>query len=290
MNHRFLFKSLILSSLIFGSTPNFASEASNFEQKKEKLIQLITHTGKDGIGITSYHNALCQLEHSTESDETKVQKLRTIEEALAKQIAATGNKSFLELYSEKRPGTDYCMIVEDTLTKLFEADPNFKEHCLICLTVLKDGTISKLRIDPEDHGVKSYETMVLNKVASLKKLAPPPYAPLDLNVEICKALEHTDCSFVQKIDYCPYVTLVQRRMKQNWHPPKEKQSNSVVVRFQILRDGSVKNEKVVKSHDATLDQVALNTIRKCAPFLKLPDGSEKCIDIEFTFKYNVYNK
>ncbi len=93
----------------------------------------------------------------------------------------------------------------------------------------------------------------------------------------------------QSIDWGPYMLELQRRIKQNWFPPKGFESKRVVVLFKIHRDGALSHlilDKPSGSSDA--DQAALKAVENAAPFRHLPQGADEDADIQFTFDYNVF--
>ncbi len=92
------------------------------------------------------------------------------------------------------------------------------------------------------------------------------------------------------VDFGPYMRELQRRIKLNWQPPKEKVSQSVVTIFSIDKSGELLNERILKSSgNEEYDNIALQTLRSSAPFRPLPakfTGNK--VDVQFTFDYNVF--
>ncbi|MBX3072881.1 TonB C-terminal domain-containing protein [Candidatus Obscuribacterales bacterium] len=86
----------------------------------------------------------------------------------------------------------------------------------------------------------------------------------------------------------PFMTEVQRRIKQYWHPPKGTESKRVTVRFKIDRNGRLLANKIEKSASPGLDAAALKAVEIAAPFPPLPKGSPEDVDVQFTFDYNVF--
>ncbi|MBR1680289.1 energy transducer TonB [bacterium] len=90
-----------------------------------------------------------------------------------------------------------------------------------------------------------------------------------------------------------YMQYLEKVLKLHWAPPKMTHHANVTVEFQILPDGSVINEKIVKtSGSRELDNSALFAVRKAKPLRRLPDDlkNEKEVIINFTFDYNLlYN-
>lgn len=268
-----------------------ASEKFSFEKEKEQLHKMILDAEKEGIGTKTYQSALSEIEQSakTGTEENKLSaRCKQLKEALESQRNSVGSLSFRQTLHGNRPLTDYCEKVERLLSKTFRPlSKQMNEHCDICLTVLDDGTISKLKISPRDDCMQATQKLVLSKVADIKKLIPPPKAPLELNIKICEKPEHIVCSYAGKIEYGPYMTVLQKRIKSRWHPPKEQRNSKIKVEFELLRNGCIQDEKIVTgSHDPKLDQIALETLKSCSPFPKLPDGSPKSVSVQFTFQYN----
>ena len=91
------------------------------------------------------------------------------------------------------------------------------------------------------------------------------------------------------VDFGPYMATIQHQIKKNWHPPKGNESKHIVVQFKVLKDGTMKNLKVVKSSGlAKADAKALEAVQTSS-FPRLPEGAPSNVDIEFTFDYNVFN-
>lgn len=92
------------------------------------------------------------------------------------------------------------------------------------------------------------------------------------------------------IDWVPYLKKLERNIKSNWNPPKNKESNRVVLFLTIGKDGRLLVSKIYKSSGAAaIDTAALNAAKVTAPFQPLPEQFKgNSIDIQFTFDYNVH--
>lgn len=91
------------------------------------------------------------------------------------------------------------------------------------------------------------------------------------------------------INYKPYMTGVQKSIRQNWFPPKSEQSTHVTLRFKVLSNGQVSRLKVVQSAgENECDKAALAAVEKAKPFSPLPKYAPHDLDIEFTLDYNVH--
>lgn len=72
-----------------------------------------------------------------------------------------------------------------------------------------------------------------------------------------------------KKDFAPYMKLVQSKIK--WTPPGKTTATSVSITFTVGKTGSISDVKVKEpSGDKIVDQLALDTIKKSAPFPPLP--------------------
>jgi len=90
-----------------------------------------------------------------------------------------------------------------------------------------------------------------------------------------------------------YMQYLQKTLKLHWAPPKLENSAKVVVEFEILKDGSIINEKITEtSGSRELDNSALFAVRKSNPLRNLPEDlkNEKEVKINFTFDYNNVNE
>lgn len=91
------------------------------------------------------------------------------------------------------------------------------------------------------------------------------------------------------IDFAPYMSDLQRRIKRAWFPPKGMETKVVVAVFKVHQHGELSDLKVNKSSGAAIaDKAALKAVENAAPFRPLPTGSPENVDISFTFDYNVF--
>lgn len=90
-------------------------------------------------------------------------------------------------------------------------------------------------------------------------------------------------------DFGPYMRELQRRIKNNWDPPKGNESKRVVVLLRIAKDGRLLSCSIFKSSGLpNVDNAAINAVKLAAPFRPLPyEYKGQNIDIQFTFDYNI---
>jgi TonB family protein len=91
------------------------------------------------------------------------------------------------------------------------------------------------------------------------------------------------------INFGPYMSSLQRKIKRSWKPPRGSESNRIVVTFTVLQDGRLGNLKIIRSSpNPEANMAALKAVTDASPFEPLPPGAGPDIDIEFTFDYNVF--
>ena len=84
----------------------------------------------------------------------------------------------------------------------------------------------------------------------------------------------------------PYTAHIDDLLLENWKPPAVTKQKLVTVLFGIAMDGSVYNLKVVESSkDPTVDQAAIEAVKKAIPFDALPVGwpETEPLEVKFTF-------
>ena len=119
-----------------------------------------------------------------------------------------------------------------------------------------------------------------------------------LSGSIAQAIVSDDKNLTQsaevakEVDFGPYMREMQRKIKLNWNPVKSETSSSVVLKYQIKKDGSLGEYSVLKSSgDKKVDNSAIKALKKSFPFRPLPKAfAGDKIDVQFTFNYNVFKK
>jgi len=82
-----------------------------------------------------------------------------------------------------------------------------------------------------------------------------------------------------------YASLVVQRVTDKWQSSGVFQGQTVVITFDIMRDGSVRNPKIAqRSGNPTLDYSALRAVTDAGPFPPLPanyNGSSTDVELQF---------
>lgn len=93
------------------------------------------------------------------------------------------------------------------------------------------------------------------------------------------------------VNFGPYMSALQRKIKRAWRPPRGSESNRIVVTFVVRKDGHLADLQItVSSPDPEANAAALKAVSMASPFDPLPPGAGDNVDIEFTFDYNVFQR
>lgn len=94
---------------------------------------------------------------------------------------------------------------------------------------------------------------------------------------------------INNVDFDSYIKTLERKIKNNWNPPKNKQDLRAVAVFKMNKDGTISEIKILKtSYDENFDNAAIVAIYNSSPFRALPTKFKgDSITIQFTFDYHV---
>lgn len=85
-------------------------------------------------------------------------------------------------------------------------------------------------------------------------------------------------------DMTNYMSLVKRKIQNVWHSPDVQRNCTVTVLFSLDKNGSLVSNSVKKSSGfPSVDQLALQAIKRSAPFAKLPEGAGR-FSVEYSFE------
>jgi TonB family protein len=83
-----------------------------------------------------------------------------------------------------------------------------------------------------------------------------------------------------------YMTMIQSKIKGNWHPHSHRASQAVVL-FDVSRDGTITRARMKHpTGDRALDRVTVQAVENSSPLPPLPNQIEEPAQVEFTFKVN----
>lgn len=100
----------------------------------------------------------------------------------------------------------------------------------------------------------------------------------------------TEVKVTQNFQYDWYLSHLTSKVEQYWKPPRGlpgEEDLSVIVYFRILRNGQIANLEIRQSSGVeTLDRLGSRSIRRAAPFPRLPPrfGGE-ALEVKFTLNY-----
>lgn len=82
---------------------------------------------------------------------------------------------------------------------------------------------------------------------------------------------------------------IKTKINGNWIKLKTHHNRLVNIKFQIIKSGELSYIEIERSSgDKTYDEIALETIKKSAPFMPLPnDYIGNSLNINYTFKTTV---
>ena len=91
--------------------------------------------------------------------------------------------------------------------------------------------------------------------------------------------------------FIPYIQDLKMKIHSNWNPPQVDESKSVKILFTIMKDGTVKDIKVIKSSgDIVADNKAIEAVKNSSPFQSLPEKYDKdSVDILFDFEHDAFS-
>lgn len=89
-----------------------------------------------------------------------------------------------------------------------------------------------------------------------------------------------------------YMPKMQQQIKSNWEPVKREVSSTVVVKYEIMKDGKLGDYEIISSSaDKQVEKAAIKALKKSSPFEPLPEGfTGDKVDVQFTFDYKVHKK
>lgn len=100
-------------------------------------------------------------------------------------------------------------------------------------------------------------------------------------------LAYSTANPIQNVDFGPYMKRMQDKIKANWAPPVKNMTAQIVVKYRILKNGSLDSYGITASSGSQeLDNAAIDALRRSAPFEPLPESFNKeSILVQFTFDY-----
>ena len=251
-------------------------------ERRLDLYKTIQASKSKGIGITGYMNSFNWLETRVKAgagrDEVKA-GVRKIEIALGEQY-----KPFLQYTI-----TPYCVKLEKLLTEKLKGRPELKEGVTLHCTVGSDGKLSKVFVSKKDKSKPEAKKLARDMVLAMSPFPAPPEGKVKLRLEASSDPQKVEAYVDGFVDYKGIMEDLQRRIKLHWHPPKRNSTKHAIVMFRLFRDGHIEKLRMIRSTGIREhDESCLQAISGSSPLARLPDGSPRCVDILFTFSYNVH--
>lgn len=251
-------------------------------ERRLQLYKTIQASKSKGIGIAGYMNSFNWLETRVKAgagrDEVKA-GVRKIEIALGEQY-----QPFIQYTI-----TPYCLKLEKLLTEKLKGRSELKEGVTLHCTVGDDGKISKVFVSKKDKSKPEAKKLARDMVLAMSPFPAPPEGRLKLRLEASSDPDKVEAYVDGFVDYKRIMEDLQNRIKQHWHPPRLNNTKHAIVMFRLFRDGHIEKLRLVRSTGVREhDESCLQAVSGSSPLARLPDGSPRCVDILFTFSYNVH--
>ncbi len=188
-------------------------------------------------------------------------------------------------------GTDlsgYFDNVTGQIKQSWHPDDSPADPVAIEFTILKNGKIQDVSIN-EGSGSSSFDNSARQAVQSIDQLDRLPHEIKEKLRTWAVFESGTKEVFVgspREVDFAPYMTKLQKRIKRAWFPPRGHESRLVVIIFKVDKQGQSSDLRLSKSSGVVIaDQAATQAIKNASPMPRLPRGSPSKVDIEFKFDY-----
>ena len=148
-----------------------------------------------------------------------------------------------------------------------------------------------MRLDEQEFGLLSY-----GKVKSLEKLAEvyEQQGKTEAAAEIKKYREEVKAkqrSCPKEPDFSTFIAKLQRQIRLQWSPPKDRNEYQIIAVFRLFPDGSIAQLRLTKpAKNLAANQRAFAAIERAAPFSDFPASCLDYVDVEFIFDYEVYHR
>jgi TonB family protein len=192
---------------------------------------------------------------------------------------------------QAQPLNAYCDKVKELLRSNWTDDQSFAKASYVRLKVDAGGKIFNVARSAFKSPSAEAEECAKRRLSDIDRFEPPPGGtPLTMEIRFCNDPAKMTITAIPDFDWTDYMLRLQAKIKHAWTPLRIRQSNRAVVSFKVRRDGNASDISLHRSSGAAIvDEIALETISKTAPFAPLPDGAPDFVEIQFTFDYNVFS-
>ncbi len=100
-----------------------------------------------------------------------------------------------------------------------------------------------------------------------------------------------DIASFENVNWGPYIKSLEDKIRQNIDLQNIEETDRVVARFAILKDGTLADVKIIeKSQKSFLNKAVKKAIRKVSPYDELPSSYVgDFLPVKYTFDYNTIN-
>lgn len=92
-----------------------------------------------------------------------------------------------------------------------------------------------------------------------------------------------------RIDLANYLLSIEKVIRSNWHPPAGEKTQTVVLRFDLARNGKISNIVSTASSDDKYKDASIQALRR-SHLPPLPGDAPNLVSLNFSFNYNVLSK
>jgi TonB family protein len=245
---------------------------------------------KAEVDLSSYIPAYKDIEKTVlnnGADKDTQTKLTAVRQEIGHQLGA--KEQLVDQYYGNGPLSKLCRQAEASLRANGKKVDGFDDLVYVLCTVGKDGVFSRLEADDPTKYGPTVSGLACERVKALN-LKSPSKDPLPLVIALSNKPD-LNIVYVSGINFDTYLAYLDSHIKKQWHPKGNPPAKPVLVRLDILRDGTIKGARVAESCGlAILDQTALEAVTKAQPLSPFPDGSHSELNTEFAFAYEVHGK
>lgn len=270
-----------LSTFIVNKNVKASDSSSPTDTQSSKSSQPILSIANEQISMPVWNPYLRELQHNVYRNWEPRGKFKDCPIVLNAKIDRDGK--LLSLHLQKSSGgieADKAAMAAVAVTAPFRALPaGYKNQDISVLFTFDNKYLNVTNYIDTIPSDLSTNTSSIPSSSNTNNYSTPTTS--SANIDAAKSVS----------DWGPYMKSMQHKIKRNWKPPHEDETEKIVVMFKIAKDGKLLSLQLVKSSgNPNADRAALLAIETSAPFNTLPpEYKGKNLTIQFTFDYNVFN-
>lgn len=178
------------------------------------------------------------------------------------------------------PLESYMQTIDKKIGKVWKhLELDKQARAVVHFEIGPNGAVETASIK-ESSGDETADQYALSAVKDAAPYLPPPNKEKKLAIDYGFAYH----SKSEKVDLKPYTSRLGERIRRVWHPPKTLKKTQVEVTFHIAKGGDLIDVIVKRSSgEKTLDDAAVNAIKRAGPFDPLPAGAGERFTMGYIF-------